>query len=278
LRSGWPKFASTCENSNPEFRNFFAANRFDHASEAEVPMCRSLVLIPFLASFCAGAALAEDTHWSYGEAAHWGEISAEFASCLMGDEQSPIDLSYGVVAVPDMVAIHWTDTAEWEVVNNGHTIQLNAENAGFITIADEEYELLQFHFHLPSEHAVDGERAPMEVHFVHKAKGGGLAVIGVLMVGGGENAAFDKIMVAAPHEHGEAALGEVDLASLLPETQRFYRYHGSLTTPPCSEIVLWTVMQEPVAVSDAAIAAFGRIFEMNARPLQMVNRRFLLRG
>jgi carbonic anhydrase len=245
-------------------------------------MTKAILIAPVVAAMLATPMLADSApHWTYEGAegpTHWSEISKDFLSCQAGDQQSPIDLTSGVVAVPDMVALHWNEKADWAVVNNGHTIQASGKDAGYITIAGKRYDLLQFHFHHPSEHAVDGKRAPMEVHFVHKAEDGDLAVIGVLMVGGGHNTAFDAIMAAAPKSHGEAELGEVDFHSFLPETEHFYRYQGSLTTPPCSETVLWTVMQDPVAVSDEAIEDFGRMFEMNARPLQSAHRRFVLRG
>jgi carbonic anhydrase len=227
-----------------------------------------------------GTALAEDqVHWAYegpGGPDHWGELSKEAGACAIGLEQSPIDLTHGIGASAPPVGLAWNAEATWTVVNNGHTIQANGTNAGKMTVDGKDYDLLQFHFHHPSEHAIDGQHSPMEVHFVHKAADGALAVLGVMLVGGGADGQMDAIMQTAPQTEGESRLGTADLSAFLPEKPGFFRYAGSLTTPPCSEIVLWTVMRDPVAVSDASLAAFATLFPMNARPLQAVNRRFIL--
>ncbi|MGP3696079.1 carbonic anhydrase [Rhodobacter sp. NSM] len=227
----------------------------------------------------AGLAEAEGLHWTYEGAegpAQWGALSTEFGACASGHEQSPIDLKGAVTAATSVPALDWNADADWTVSNNGHTVQASASNGGSMVIDGKTYELLQFHLHTPSEHAIDGKRAPMEVHFVHKAADGALAVIGVMMGAGGANEALDKVVAAAPAHAGEAHLGPIDFVSLLPSDRSFFRYQGSLTTPPCSETVLWTVMQSQVAVSDEAISAFSRLFEMNARPLQETHRRFIL--
>ena len=84
-------------------------------------------------------------------------------------------------------------------------------------------------------------------------------------------------MAAAPKEEGEAALKTaIDPASLLPKARRFFRYEGSLTTPPCSEVVEWNVFATPVAVAQSDIEGFKELFPMNARPLQPIHRRILL--
>jgi len=218
-------------------------------------------------------------HWAYeGHEGpeHWGELSDDFGVCSFGKQQSPIDLKDAVPADMADIAVNWNPNADWEVVNNGHTIQANPGDGGHAVIEGKKYQLLQFHFHAPSEHTVDGKHFAMEAHFVHKANDGGLAVIGVMISGGGQNALLDSVMAKAPHDHGETALGEADPAGLLPKSQAILRYQGSLTTPPCSQTVLWTIMQEPVKVSDTAIAAFTSIYNMNARPLQGINRRFIL--
>ncbi|NIY71212.1 carbonic anhydrase family protein [Marivivens donghaensis] len=219
-------------------------------------------------------------HWSYPNSGNenWGILSDTFAVCDNGAEQSPIDLTGGINADLPQPQLSWDTSADLTVVDNGHTIQVNVANGGGMTIGGKYFELLQFHFHAPSEHAINGTRAPMEVHYVHKAADGQLAVIGVLMIGGGTNALFNTIMTGASVEasSGFELVGHYDLTDLLPENTSVYRYQGSLTTPPCSETVLWTVMQQPVAVSDESVAAFTKRYAMNARSLQPVNRRFVL--
>ncbi len=231
----------------------------------------------FVALALAGGAPASEK-WGYeGETGpeYWGTLSPEFAACSQGTQQSPVDVTGGVDAAIGDVAIHWKPAA-WEVLNNGHTIQAQAEDAGHVTIGGKDYALLQFHFHAPSEHAIEGRRSPMEVHFVHKADDGALAVIGVMMEGGGENALFDSIMAVAPEDIATAEMGEADARALLPDDKSDFRYQGSLTTPPCSEIVSWSVLQAPVSVSDQAIERFRALHDGNARPLQPLNRRYIL--
>lgn len=233
-----------------------------------------------LAGLPCGPAHAEPgAQWGYsgpGGPQHWGTLSPEFAACAAGMQQSPIDLTDPVPADLPALAPAWAPSARWTVINNGHTIQASSSNAGGITIDGTRYDLLQFHFHHPSEHAIAGEHAPMEVHFVHRSAAGKLAVIGVMLTGGGAPGALDRIIEAAPRNQGAHPLGALDPASLLPAEGGYWRYQGSLTTPPCSEIVSWTVMKRPVAVSDAAISAFQSMIGPDARPLQQMHRRYLL--
>jgi carbonic anhydrase len=232
---------------------------------------------------CARAARAEGAapHWGYGSEhgpAEWGGMDSGFKACAVGSQQSPIDLSNAIRADADHMVIAWKPET-FEVVNNGHTIQLNAKFTSLLTIGKLQYGLTQFHFHAPSEHAFDGKRTAMEAHFVHAQPSGRLAVIGVLMVAGKGNKAFSQIMAVAPKAEGEAHLrAPLDPGSLLPRDRDFYRYEGSLTTPPCSEVVDWNVFTHTIEVAQADIDAFKAIFPMNARPLQPLNRRFLLRG
>jgi carbonic anhydrase len=222
------------------------------------------------------ALAAEGVHWTYEEAGKWGELSPEFGACGTGAEQSPIDLAHPIPSALGDVTVEWQTKAA-VVVNNGHTIQINTEAGSAAEIAGTRYDLLQFHFHHPSEHSVDGERLAMELHFVHREAGGGLAVLGVFLVPGAENATLANIWAKVPSEEGEAELdGPIDLMPLLPKSRAYYRYAGSLTTPPCSETVLWTVFAEPIELSEAQIAAFAALYPMNARPVQEINRRFLL--
>jgi carbonic anhydrase len=225
----------------------------------------------------AGIARAEGGHWSYADPRNWG-ADGSFPACSIGGEQSPIDLTGAVRAAIEPPAVSWRAEA-FSVVNNGHTIQANASSGGFATSAGRKYELQQFHFHAPSEHSLDGKRSAMEVHFVHGGEGGNLMVIGVFLEGGGHDAnpAFSSLMAAAPKDEGEAALNAaMDPASLLPKAQRFFRYEGSLTTPPCSEVVEWNVFAAPGLVAQSDVERFKVSFPMNARPLQPLHRRILL--
>jgi carbonic anhydrase len=145
-------------------------------------------------------------------------------------------------------------------------------------ISGTRYELVQFHFHHPSEHLLSGKKFDMELHFVHRSEAGRLAVLGVFIQPGAANAALGPIWAAMPAEAGPArdAGAVVRPAALLPATRGYFRYTGSLTTPPCSEGVLWTVYKDPIEASPDQIRRFAALFPVNARPAQSVARRYLL--
>ena len=233
------------------------------------PLCASL------------GAQAAEKHWGYeghGGPDHWGELSPVNGACSVGAEQSPIDLRDAVKADPAPAELRWSPS-KLAVVNNGHTIQANISSDSGMRIGADDYKLLQFHFHHPSEHLLKGEKRPMEVHFVHAAGNGALAVVGVFMVEGKGNDLVETIWQAMPKQKGNAESDAmIDPTGLLPSARSFFRYQGSLTTPPCSEIVTWTVYDTPVEVSAAQIADFATLFPNNARPVQSHHRRFLLAG
>ena len=210
----------------------------------------------------------------------WSELSSDFRVCGVGRQQSPIDLQG---AVPSEVADFQLSYQEipLKVLNNGHTIQVNAEPGNQLNLGGKDFELLQFHFHHPSEHTTNNQPYPMEVHFVHQNAQGELAVLGVFMEEGEENEGLKPIWDAMPGEETSEQTIEgvkVNMSKLLPDDQSSYRYFGSLTTPPCSEIVRWVVLQKPIAVSKGQIQKLSQIFPGNARPTQPRNRRFLLQS
>ncbi|PWB95530.1 carbonic anhydrase [Methylosinus sporium] len=226
---------------------------------------------------CAAAARAEGAHWTYDDPEHWGAHDETAKACSLGAEQSPIDLTDAVKADTRPPKLGWKPQA-FEIVNNGHTIQANAAG-GVAELGGRKFELKQFHFHTPSEHALGGKRLAMEAHFVHAGDNGDLLVVGSFLVAGAPNKAFSAVMAAAPKEEGKAALkAPLDASALLPKGKKFFRYEGSLTTPPCSEVAHWNVFAEPVAVAQADIDAFKTLFPMNARPLQPTHRRIVLSG
>lgn len=221
------------------------------------------------------------SHWGYiGEKGpeNWGTLSSDFEVCQSGKSQSPVNLESAVDAdLPDL-KINYKDTP-LRIVNNGHTIKVNYQPGNILTLDGEPYELLQFHFHLPSEHKVEGKALPMELHLVHKSEKGALAVIGVFLKQGKPNPTLQKIWQAMPmKESREKTVSNVNINvfDLLPEDKDYYRYFGSLTTPPCSETVNWIVLKEPVEISSPQVKKFAKVFPMNARPVQQVKRRFLL--
>lgn len=219
-------------------------------------------------------------HWTYeGEegAEHWGDLDPSFALCGTGRAQSPIDVSNATTLDLANITFDYQPSA-MNILNNGHTIQVNYDAGSFITYNESTYQLLQFHFHHPSEHTINGEHAAMEVHFVHADDKGNLAVVGVLLTEDDtDNTAYAPIFENLPATASDPqAIGTLLASDLLPATQTFYTYSGSLTTPPCSQGVRWLLLTEPVALSGAQIASFASIFELNARPVQPLNTRDLL--
>jgi carbonic anhydrase len=238
-------------------------------------MIAGLVLCPL----CASAGMAAEHHWSYegeGGPDKWGNLDAEDAACSIGSQQSPIDISGAISAAQPTLKVSWSERPD-TIVNNGHTIELGFADGNALTIDDRVYALKQAHFHHPSEHLVEGKRFAMEAHFVHAAEDR-LAVVGVLLVSGKPNAAFGKIISTMPAEEGSpmAADPAIDPDRLLPTERTYFHYEGSLTTPPCSETVDWIVLTHPVEVGEADIARFAKLYPMNARPVQKLDRRFIL--
>lgn len=221
-------------------------------------------------------------HWGYSGSEgpeFWGDLAKEFAVCKSGTKQSPVDIKGGIEAELDPLAFDYK-AVPLKVLNNGHTIQVPAEGAGTLKFRDQEFKLLQFHFHAPSEHTAEGKSAPMEVHLVHKNDAGQLAVVGVFMNEGKENAALKAVFDNMPKSAQETEVKSASFnpADLLPgdKSVDFHHYIGSLTTPPCSEGVRWIVLDKDIEVSKAQIDAFKSIFPMNARPVQKAQDRFLL--
>ena len=159
--------------------------------------------------------------------------------------------------------------AEVSVQHNGHTIQVDYPLGNYIELEGERYDLVQFHFHAPSEHKVAGIPYDFELHFVHKSAEGKLAVVGVLFEEGGAQRALEPILEAMPHEKGVSADHlTVDAAKFLPKKRTFYSYSGSLTTPPCSEGVRWLVLSQPNEIAAKQVDAFVANVSFNARPIR----------
>jgi len=219
--------------------------------------------------------------WTYAGATgpeRWAALSNDFEMCGIGAMQSPIDMSHFNGASVDPIEFDYKLTP-LEIIHNGHTVQVNFAPGSGITVEGKRFELLQAHFHKPSEYSMGGRQSAMEMHLVHKSAAGELAVIGVLMEVGDENVALSEFWDAMPQQAGPARSDPrtlINARDFLPRDTGYYRYMGSLTTPPCSEGVNWFVMRQPVSISMAQIERFAAAVGENARPVQPVNRRFVL--
>lgn len=216
---------------------------------------------------------AKPAAWSYaGETgpAAWGGLSDEYAACD-GRRQSPVDVTaMAAVDLPDLAPDYGAADLRW--FNAGKTLQAEVSGGHSLTVGDDTWNLVQFHFHTPSEHTIDGTSYPMTVHFVH-ARGEGLtdlAVLGLMFEEAeADNPALAPLLAQVPANPGDSMdVAGFDLAALLPADLTDYRYPGSLTTPPCSEVVSWHVVAQPVPASLAQIAAMREVMGANARPLQ----------
>jgi carbonic anhydrase len=242
------------------------------AARAAAPVSRPK---PAAAAHDAGHA----AHWSYdgeGGPGSWGAMKPEFATCTSGKRQSPIDIRGGIKVQLDPVQFDYRPSG-FRVVDNGHTIQVNVGAGNSIEVMGRRYELLQFHFHRPSEERIDGRQFDMVAHLVHKDLEGRLAVVAVLLDRGSAQPLVQTIWNNLPLEKGDevAAKGAIDMNALLPPDRSYFTYMGSLTTPPCSEGVLWMVMKQPVPISPDQIAIFSRLYPMNARPIQSASGRLI---
>jgi carbonic anhydrase len=245
-----------------------------------------------VSGFVAAPALAAEPapHFCYDDnqhcgPSHWGELADAWYTCAAGTEQSPMDIR-DADEEDDLsnIRFSWNPTP-LKIKNNGHTLQVNYEPGSTMDVNGVTYNLLQFHFHTPSEHTIAGAAEPMEVHFVHVDALGTLAVVGVLMKGGAENHALQEILHNAPHEEGEVEVAGamIDGNDFLPRNRNYYNYAGSLTTPPCSEGVRWHVLRGKITASHPQVEEFGHFvtdhltgFIGNARPVQPLNAREVL--
>lgn len=236
--------------------------------------------VAFLSMSLAAQPPQHTPHWEYtGDdgPAHWSTLAPEFAACA-GRNQSPIDLDNFIEAELPPIAVDYK-VGGHDVVNNGHTIQVNYDAGSSISIDDDTFALKQFHFHAPSENHIDGKSFPIEAHFVHADADGNLAVVALLFEQGDNNPALDKLWERLPGKEGDtqALSPEIAAAELLPGNRDYYRYEGSLTTPPCSEGVRWLVLKQPVPASTEQIGKLIKALgHPNNRPVQPVGARVVL--
>ncbi len=245
------------------------------------PLLVSLLLLLCLA--LAPTTFAEGPpHWTYEGPEgpeYWGSLSPDYAVCSTGKQQSPIDIPSSAALNPADLKFDYKPS-QLNILNNGHTIQGMYDAGSTLTVDGVPYKLVQFHFHNPSEHEANGKLDAMELHLVHQNAQGGLAVVGVWIQPGAENKALAPVFSNMPKQEQDAKPvpgATVDAAGFLPATQTYYRYDGSLTTPPCTQGVKWLVMSAPVTASAEQLAAYKAIMYPTNRPVQPLNgRQFLL--
>jgi carbonic anhydrase len=228
---------------------------------------------------CTSATESGAVHWTYDEVATWGDLSTDYATCKSGTEQSPIDLKTTSAAGGlSAISFSYVAAADLVITNNGHTVQVDYPAGSKITVDGTSYDLVQFHFHAPSENTIDGQAKLMELHFVHKDTNGNLAVVGVLIEAGTTaHAALDTILNNATTTEGTTTFTgtAIDANSFLPSDKSYYAFKGSLTTPPCTEGVVWRVLTNTISATTAQKDAFQSKIggHANARPVQTLGSR-----
>jgi carbonic anhydrase len=236
--------------------------------------------IASVALSAAAAAVAEEhvAHWSYSGPdgpGHWAAADPAFATCSNGARQSPIDIETATTAaLPPIDFVY--KAFPLTVTDTHHTFQVNAPAGnGGITVGSDHYDLVQFHFHRPSEERIHGKRYAMVAHLVHKNDKGELAVVAVLIHQGAANAFLKPIFDNFPAEGAESKVAgtNADLMQLLPAKRGYYTFEGSLTTPPCTEHVRWFGLKHAVDASKEQIGQFAARYPHNARPTQPLNAR-----
>lgn len=205
---------------------------------------------------------------------HWGE---NYPICAQGNNQSPINISQTHQTELAPLNIQYQGKVT-ELINNGHTVQANVEGLNTLLVDGKSFELKQFHFHTPSENYVKNKQYPLEAHFVHADEKGNLAVVAVMFEADPAfNRSLSNLLTEVPSAHDEVEVDvEIKPSELLPSTEHYYRFNGSLTTPPCSEGVRWFVLQEPVAASKKRITMLSDAMGANNRPLQPLNARVVI--
>ncbi|MBV2235013.1 MAG: carbonic anhydrase family protein [Sterolibacterium sp.] len=217
--------------------------------------------------------------WRYegeGAPANWGTLRSDYATCDTGKRQSPIDIRDSINVDLEQIKFDYKPTL-FRIIDTGHTVEAHVGEGSTLTVMGRQYELVQLHFHRPAEERINGKVYDMSVHLVHRSLDGQLAYLAILLEKGDAHPLIQTLWNNLPLEVGQELLPEVsiDPASLLPENRAYWTYMGSLTTPPCTENVLWLVLKQPVQVSPEQVAIFSRLYRYNARPIQPTNNRLI---
>jgi carbonic anhydrase len=222
------------------------------------------------------AASAQAANWGYeGEHGpeHWGEFASE---CANGKNQSPVNIESATDA--DLKDLQFDYEGKViSLLNNGHTLQTSLEGSNTLKVDGKAFQLKQFHFHTPSENHVDGKEYPLEAHFVHADEQGNLAVVAVFFKLGESNSTLAKLLQNIPSKDQNIAIKvPFDADALIPSDKEYYRFSGSLTTPPCSEGVRWLVLKDVQSISPEQVKQFANVMGENNRPIQALNARLIL--
>jgi carbonic anhydrase len=251
-------------------------NLLSRSSILALPFFLLIVLIADSSTGWTAGELAP-SHWSYeGQdgTVHWNMLSPAYMACETGSHQSPINITMPRHATMQEQLAFRYQSASVHTLDNGHTIQVNVPSGNELRLNGRAYRLKQFHFHEPSEHHVDGRTYPMELHLVHQDVNRHVIVIAVLVETGLPNQPLAKLWTMLPRKEGQqGAEHAFNPRDLLPSSTHYFSYHGSLTTPPCTEGVQWIILRDTITMSAEQIAQFVSVIGHNARPIQSLHSR-----
>lgn len=204
--------------------------------------------------------------------------ACQAALCDSGRRQSPIDIrATQRQALPALMFDY--RPALLKIANDGHTVRVRFTKGGELRIGNLRYPLQQFHFHTPGGDRIAGEEFPMVAHLLHRSPSGQLLAVAVMFRLGAENAFLAGLLPRIPPKaDGDHVVPDVAIhaGGLLPPSRGYYRYPGSLTSPPCTEGVDWIVLKQPLELSPAQLALYRKRFADNGRAVQPLNGRIVL--
>jgi len=242
-------------------------------------------LLPFAAMLALGAthAAGDRHHWSYGGPegpSNWAKLDSRYRLCGSGKSQSPVNIRLKAVyqgALPELEFQY--HPAPFHITDNGHSVQVDVAPGSSLHVGTDRYELIQFHFHHPSEEEIDGKRFDMVAHLVHRNSKGALAVVAIPLKVGHENPLLATLWSSLPKpgdHHEVIARQAINAADLVPSDHGYFTYTGSLTTPPCSENVRWMILKTTEEISKAQLDDFAARYPNDARPIQRLNGRHVI--
>ncbi|KAJ3675107.1 hypothetical protein LUZ60_004149 [Juncus effusus] len=251
----------------------------------------AVVLFFYLVTFSSSD---ESVRFGYGGALgpnHWGSLSPQFAVCSKGKHQSPINIeTKKAVLNPNLKPLerHYVTTRA-TLVDNQINIMVRYNNTNdTVMINGIKYCLKQLHWHSPSEHTINGERFAMELHMVHATEQGNLTVLAILYRYGKHDPFLDKIKskieelakdVRVEGKQIQVPMGHVRMTALTRRVHKYFRYSGSLTTPPCTENIIWNILlkvrQMSKGQAEELRSILGKEFRHDARPTQPLNDRIV---
>ncbi len=200
----------------------------------------------------------------------------KFNACEFGKYQSPINIKTENTNKISSSLKFYSVNKSSNILNNGNTIQINYKKGNKLFVKDMSYNLTQIHFHYPSEHEINEKKSDMEIHLVYKNTNENLAVVAIMVNKGKKNKLLSDLFNNFPlSENKNQTLKKIAInpINFLPQDRNYYKYMGSLTTPPCSENVTWYILKNRIEISSNQLKNYTKIFKMNARPPQALNNR-----